>query len=197
MLLEILIAIIIIILILLYLGVRIIASWEKVGPKLEFDFKILIFSKIKLYHIEYPSNKGNNEPKKDEDEEDKNHDIKNILKLAKPTINPFIEFFKKILYTIQVKEMENHLNFGMDSYVDTAKYVGYMWAILVFPNTLFKNTNLSVEPNFTEPIFDFKGECDIKINLLKIISPTITLLKNKDVRKLIKILIKGEENGDS
>ena len=193
MLLEILICIVAIILIILYLGVTIIAEWQKTGSKLEFEVKVLILSKIKIYSMEYPSKNIEKEDKKDDEKSSR----KDILKSLKPTVKPLMEYFKKFLKSLQVKKLENHVNLGLDSYVSTAKYVGYLWTIFVIPNSLFENANLTAEPNFDESIVDFNGECDIKINLLKIILPTVILLKNKDVRNLIKTFREGGKNGDA
>lgn len=190
-LLGILISIVAIILIILYLGVRIIADWKKVGSKLEFKLTVLFLSKINVYSIEYPSEKTQEKSK----EENKNFDIKVILKALKPTVKPLLKFLKKVLKSIEVEKLKNHINLGMDSYVSTAKYIGYLWSIFIIPNSLFKNANLTAEPNFDESIFDFNGECDIKINLLKIAVPAVILIKNKNIRKLIKVLRGGEKDG--
>ena len=193
MLLEILIIILLIIFIILYLGVRIIAEWQKSESDFEFNLRILILSKVNVYSMEYPSK----EEKKDSKQEGKNSDMKPVLKTLPPAIKPVVQYLKKILKSLQFMKLENHVNLGLDSYVSTAKYVGYLWSIFIIPNSLFENASLTAEPNFDESVIDFKGECDIKINLLKIVLPTIVLIKNKDVRKLIKTFREGRKDGNT
>ena len=46
----------------------------------------------------------------------------------------------------------------------------------------------------------FKGCVDIKVNLLKIVVPTIRLLMQKEVRDFIKLVInprEGKDNGEN
>lgn len=186
--------IILIIIIILHIGVRIIANWQKVGSKLEFSIIIQFLSRFTIYSLQYPSIDSNNENKKKYDDES----IRDILGYVKNSWCLIMDFFKKFLSSLKVDKLENHLNFGLDSYVSTAEYVGYLWSIFVIPNSLFENAILSVEPNFNEAIIDFKGECNIKINLLKIIIPTITLLQDKNIRNIIKKTKKKvEHNGNS
>ncbi len=180
------ILIILIVIIILYRGVRIIANWQKVGSQFEFSVRIKILSKFTIYFLQYPclDNDGENNNKYENDV------IRDVLENVVNSFDLIMDFFKKFLNSLKVKKLENHLNFGMDSYVTTAKYVGYLWSIFTLPNSSFKNISLSVEPNFNGMIIDFEGECDININLLQIIIPTITLLKNKKIRNIIKKLKK-------
>lgn len=184
----IIIAIFIIILIVLYLGIRINSNLEKLGPKLTFNLKIEILSKIKIYEYKYPQI-----DKKENDKYEEQMDIKEIYTIIKPSLKILLDFFKKVLKSFEIKKLYFHLDFGLDSYVDTAKYVGYMWAALVFSNSLSENIDLSVQPIFTQPLFDFNGNLDVKFKLIDIIIPAMKLLLNKDVRKLIK-KIRGKKN---
>lgn len=177
----IIIAIFIIMLIVLYLGIRITSNLEKLGPKLTFNLKIEILSKIKIYEYNYPQI-----DKKEKDKYEEQMDIKEIYTIIKPSLKILLDFFKKVLKSFEIKKLYFHLDFGLDSYVDTAKYVGYMWAALVFLNSLSENIDLSVQPIFTQPLFDFNGNLDVKFKLIDIIIPSMKLLLNKDVRKLIK-----------
>ena len=80
------------------------------------------------------------------------------------------------------------------------QYTGYMWSLFVIPNSSHKNVKLTVEPTFKEPTFNFKGCVDIKVNLLKIVVPTIRLLMQKEVRDFIKLVInprEGKDNGEN
>ena len=87
---------------------------------------------------------------------------------------------------IRVQKLENHLIFGMDSYTDTAKYIGYIWGFIVIVNSTHKNARLSAEPSFNGSIFDVKGTNELEINLLKLIPPILKLISKKEVRTLIK-----------
>lgn len=181
MILEIiLIAILLIIFIFLYIGIDLIGDFQKEESELTFNLKILIFSKIKVYSINYPKEKNDDDSKK----ENKERNI--TFNLIKPCIKPLLTFLKSMIKSMSVRKLESHLDFGLPSYVSTAKYTGYMWALLVLPNTILNNTNLTLTPCFNKTILDFKGSVDIRIKLLKIIIPLFKLIGNKDIRKLIK-----------
>ena len=88
-------------------------------------------------------------------------------------------------------KLENHIIFGLDSYADTAKYIGYIWSLLIIVNSTHENARLSAEPSFNGSILDVKGENSLDINLLKLMGPAIKLISKKDVRKLIRGLRNG------
>ena len=181
MILEIiLIAILLIILIFLYVGIDLIGDFQKKESELTFNLQILIFSKVKVYSISYPSEKKDDDSKKEKKERNIN------FKLIKPCIKPILGFLKDLIKSMNVRKLESHLDFGLPSYVSTAKYTGYMWALLVFPNTVLDNTCLTVTPCFDKTVIDFKGSIDVRIKLLKIIIPLFKLILNKNIRKLIK-----------
>ncbi|WP_295611444.1 DUF2953 domain-containing protein [uncultured Methanobrevibacter sp.] len=189
-LLMIILIIIIFIIILLYIGVKIAFIYNKKGSKLKGCLKILILKKIKVYSIEFPSE----DDEKDEDEEDdeeNDRDIKKIFELAKPCFEDFKEFLKSFTKCIHIAKLENHLVFGLDSYVDTAKYIGCIWSLLVIVNSTHENARLTAEPSFTGSVLDAKGENELDINILKLIPPAIKLISKKEIRNLIK----GVRNG--
>ena len=180
--------IIIFIIILLYIGVKIAFTYDKKGSELKGCLKILILKKIKVYSREYPSNEPEDEKEEDEKEE---RDRKKILELAKPCLGDFKEFIKSFTKCIHITKLENHLIFGLDSYADTAKYIGYIWSILIIINNSHKNAKLTAEPSFNGSILDAKGVNELDVNLLKVIPPAIKLISKKEVRELIK----GVRNG--
>lgn len=187
-LLMIILIIILFIIILLYAGVRIALIYEKKGSKLKGCLKIFILKKINVYTSHFP--------KKDEDDDDdvdeeKKRDGKKIFELMKPCFGYLKEFLKSFLKCIHVEKLENHLIFGMDSYVDTAKYIGYIWSLLIIVNQSHKNARLSAEPSFNGSILDAKGDNQLEINLLMLIGPTIRLISKKEVRAMIR----GIRNG--
>ena len=185
-LLMIILIIILFIIILLYAGVRIALIYEKKGSKLKGCLKIFILKKINIY--------TSNFPKKNEDEdvdEDKERDGQKIFELMKPCFGYLKEFLKSFVKCIHVKKLENHLIFGMDSYVDTAKYIGYIWSVLIIVNQSHKNARLSAEPSFNGSILDAKGDNQLEINLLMLIGPIIRLISKKEVRAMIR----GIRNG--
>lgn len=156
-------------------------SIEKEESNLTFDFKVLLFSKITLYKTEYP--KVGKEKKDDEKEKEKR---KIDFKTVTPSIGSLLDFMKCFFKSLKVRKLEGCLLFGLPSYVDTAKYVGYMWAFLVVPNSTLENTSLTVTPCFTKSVIDFKGKIDVRINLAKLVVPGLKLLSNRNVRKLIR-----------
>jgi hypothetical protein len=182
--------IILFIIILLYIGVKIAFIYDKKGNKLKGCLKILILKKIKVYSLEFPSEDDKDETE-EEDEEDKNTDIKKILELAKPCFEDFKEFLKSFTKCIHIAKLENHLIFGRSSYVDTAKYIGYIWSLFIIINTSHKNARMTAEPSFNGSRLDAKGVNELDINLLKLVPPAIKLISKKEVRELIK----GVRNG--
>ena len=190
--------IILFIIILLYFGVKISLIYDKKGPELEGCLQISILRKIKVFSKDFLSSQPNktedkkNEEEKEEEEseEDKKDDKKELFKLAKPCFSHFVEFLKSAMKCIRVEKLENHLIFGMDSYVETAKYIGYIWSLMIIVNSSHKNAKLSAQPSFNGSILDGNGDNELEINILKLIPPVIRLVLKKEVRTLIKGAIK-------
>lgn len=190
--------IILFIIILLYFGVKISLIYDKKGPELEGCLQISILRKIKVFSKDFLSSQPNKtEDKKDEEEkeeeeseEDKKDDKKELFKLAKPCFGHFKTFLISAMKCIRVEKLENHLIFGMDSYVDTAKYIGYIWSLMIIVNSSHKNAKLSAQPSFNGSILDGNGDNELEINILKLIPPVIRLVLKKEVRTLIKGAIK-------
>ena len=189
-LLMIILIIILFIIILLYIGVKIALIYDKTGSKLEGCLKILILKKIKVYSLEFPSpdSKKEDEKEDEEDEEDESEgrNIKEIFELAKPCFEDFKIFLKSFTRCIKIQKLDNHLIFGLDSYADTGKYIGYIWGLLAIVNRAHKNARLSAEPSFNGSVLDAHGANEIEINILKIIPPAIRLIMQKEVRELIR-----------
>ncbi|WP_296786157.1 DUF2953 domain-containing protein [uncultured Methanobrevibacter sp.] len=146
--------------------------------------KILIFKKIKIYTRHFPSEDDDKED--DEDEEKKERDIKKLFNLAKPCFDDFKIYLKSVLNIIKVKEIRNHLIFGMNSYADTGKYIGIIWAILATVNPMHEKLKLSAEPSFEGSVIDGYGINEVEIYPLRLIVPTIRLILKKDVRIFIR-----------
>lgn len=190
--------IILFIIILLYFGVKISLIYDKKGPELEGCLQISILRKIKIFSKDFLSSQpAKKEDKKDEEEkeeeeseEDKKDDKKELFKLAKPCFGHFKTFLISAMKCIRVEKLENHLIFGMDSYVDTAKYIGYIWSLMIIVNSSHKNAKLSAQPSFNGSILDGNGDNELEINILKLIPPVIRLVLKKEVRTLIKGAIK-------
>ncbi len=178
--------IILFIFILLLVGIKISLNYVKTGSQLKGCLKILIFKKIKIYTINYPSEDKDEDDDEEEDEERKQRDIKKIIDLAKPCFEDLKLFLKSILDTFSIKKIENHLIFGMTSYADTGKYIGIIWGALSVINPMHEKLKLSAEPSFTGFVFDGYGNNELDIYPLKLIVPTIRLVSKKDVRKLIR-----------
>lgn len=196
--LGILIAIIVILIIIfLYLGVRINLTYNKHNSDFEYHLDITLLNSYSIFKKEHPSDE---KEVKEESSDDKGYPFKLIIKPLINVLDSLIHYLVDILHCLEIKKFENHLNFGMTSYVNTAKYTGYMWSLFVVPNSSHKNVKLTVEPSFTEPTFDFKGCVNIKVNLLKIVIPTIQLLRQKEVRDFIKLVRnprEGKDNGEN
>ncbi len=174
--------IIVFIIVLLYFGVKISLIYDKTGSKLEGCLQISILRKIKVYSKNLLSSWEN----ENDDAGETDNDIKPLFKLVKPCFGHFKIFLKSFMKCIRVQNLENHLIFGMDSYTDTAKYIGYIWGLIVIVNSSHKNAKLSAEPSFNGSVFDVNGVNEFEINLLKLIPPVLKLISRKEVRTLIK-----------
>ena len=177
--------IILFIIILLAIGIKITFEYNKTGSEFKGCLKILIFKRLKVYSGRFPSDDEDEDDDSD-DEEKKQRDVKKILKLAKPCFEDLKNYLKSVLDTVTIKRFENHIIFGLDSYADTGKYIGIIWAILSVINPMHKKLKLSAEPSFAGSRFDAKGMNEFEIYPLKIVIPTIRLILKKDVRKLIR-----------
>ena len=179
--------IILFIIVLLLIGIRISLIYDKKGSELKGCLKILIFKKIKVYSTTYPSEDCDDDENEDEeDEERKQRDIKKLYKLAKPCFDDLKTFIKSSLKVIKVSKLDNHLIFGMDSYADTGKYIGIIWAVLAILNPMHEKLHLSAEPSFAGSVLDGHGTNDIEIYPLKLVVPAIRLLSKRNVRKLLR-----------
>ncbi len=178
--------IILFIIILLLIGIRISLIYDKKGSELKGCLKILIFKKIKVYSKTFPSEDSKDDDKDEEGEEKKQRDIKKIFNLAKPCFEDLKTFIKSSLNVIKISRLDNHLIFGMDSYADTGKYIGIIWAIFANLNQLHEKLRLSAEPSFNGSVLDCHGVNNIEIYPLKLLVPGIRLLSKKDVRTLIR-----------
>ena len=183
-LLMIILIIILFIIFLLLIGIKISFEYTKKGSEIKGCLKILIFKKIKIYTRHFPSKDDDKED--DKDEEKKERDIKKLFNLAKPCFDDFKIYLKSVLNIIKVKEIRNHLIFGMNSYADTGKYIGIIWAILATVNPMHEKLKLSAEPSFEGSVIDGYGINEVEIYPLRLIVPTIRLILKKDVRIFIR-----------
>ena len=183
-LLMIILIIILFIIFLLLIGIKISFEYTKKGSEIKGCLKILIFKKIKIYTRHFPSKDDDKED--DKDEEKKERDIKKLFNLAKPCFDDFKIYLKSVLNIIKVKEIRNHLIFGMSSYADTGKYIGIIWAILATVNPMHEKLKLSAEPSFEGSVIDGYGINEVEIYPLRLIVPTIRLILKKDVRIFIR-----------
>lgn len=168
--------IILILIIFLYIGIRISLNFGKTKTSI----KIKIFKKITLY------DSSKEKVSKEESEEETKKEYKHLIKPLKNSLPYLWDFLKKTTKSIKIHKLNGHLKFGLASYADTAQYIGYIWAVIGFINSLYPVSRLSAEPVFGDPITDFKGDINIDINLLKLIPPAISLIAKKEVRDLIK-----------
>ncbi len=175
--------IILFIIILLIIGIRISLEYNKKGSEVKGCLKILIFKKLKVYSLNWPS-----EDKKEEDnkKESKDRDFKKIFELAKPCFEDLKSYLKSVMKSMKIQKIQNHIIFGMDSYADTGEYIGIIWAICAIVNPMHKKMQISAEPSFTGSVLDGYGENNLEIYPLKLLAPTVKLILNSDVRKLIR-----------
>jgi len=182
----IIIIIILLIIILLTTGIKISIKYTKKESEIKGCLKILILKKIPIYTTKFPDEKDKD---KNTEKKHKKHNMKKIYHLLKPCLKDILTYLKTILKTMKIKQIENHIIFGMESYTDTGKYIGIIWAILSIINSINKNIKISAEPTFTESKLDAKGKNEIEIYPLKLLIPTLKLLTKKQIIKLIKGVI--------
>ena len=175
--------IILLIIILLAAGIKISLQYMKKGSQIKGCLKILIFKKIRIYTINFPAKDKKEETSKTNEKE---RDTEKLLKLAKPCIKDLLNYAKTVIKTLNITRIQNHLIFGMDSYADTGKYIGIIWAIFSVINTLDKNMKISAEPSFAGSVIDAEGVNELEIYPLKMIIPTVSLIRKKHIRKLIR-----------
>ena len=185
--------IILFIIILLAFGIRISLEYEKKASSIKGCLKILIFKKIKVYSQKIPSEDEDDE-EEDEDKERKKIDIKKLYRLAKPCFEDFKDYFKSCLSSVNIAKCENHLIFGLDSFADTGKYIGFIWSALAAINSMHNKLELSAEPSFSGSVIDGYGKNDIEIHILKLIIPTARLVSKKHVRKFIRGVLDERKN---
>lgn len=176
--------IILFIIFLLLVGVRISFEYTKRGSEIEGCLKILILKKIKIYTHHFPSKDSDED--EDKDEEKKQRNIKKIFKLAKPCLSDFKAYLKSIISIIKIKQIKNHLIFGLNDYADTGKYIGIIWAVIATVNPLHEKVMLSAEPSFNGQVIDGYGMNEVELYPLKLIVPTIRLISKRDVRTFIR-----------
>ena len=178
--------IILFIIVLLLVGIRISLIYDKRGSKLEGCLKILILRKIKVYSLTFPSKDSKDKEESEDEKENGEIDFKELYKLAKPCFEDLKVFIKSFFNSIKASRLDNHLIFGMDSYADTGKYIGIIWAVLANVNMMHEKLRLSAEPSFNGSVLDCYGINNIEIYPLKLIVPGVRLLLKKDVRTLIR-----------
>lgn len=179
--------IILFIIFLLIIGIKITFEFNKTGSELKGCLKILILKKIKIYHHTLSS--SDDEDKTEDAEDKKEKDYKKLFDLAKPCFKYFKDYIKSAVKVMKIAKIENHLIFGMDSFSDTGKYIGVIWAILAVINPLNKNIHLTAEPRFSGSIVDGYGKNELEIYPLKLLVPTIKLILKKEVRIFIRSVL--------
>ena len=187
-----LVIILIIILITLLLGIKISLTYAKSDENFKGHLKILILKRINIYTLEFPSNDNDDEKKDNENEKD----YKKISNLIKPCIKDLINYLKRILKTMKITKIQNHIIFGLDDFADTGKYIGIIWAILSIINQFDENMKLSAEPSFSGFKLNGHGENNVEIYPLKLIIPTIQLILKKNIRKMIKGIINERQKNN-
>ena len=175
--------IILFIIILLIIGIRISLEYNKKGSEVKGCLKILVFKKLKVYSLNWP---GEDKKEEDDEKESKDRDFKKIFELAKPCFEDLKSYLKSVMKSMKIQKIQNHIIFGMDSYADTGEYIGIIWAICAIVNPMHEKMRISAEPSFAGSVLDGYGENNLEIYPLKLLAPTVKLILNSDVRKLIR-----------
>ena len=185
-LLMIILIIIIFIIILLLAGIKISFEYTKNDSEFKGCLKILILKKIKVYSLDFPTKDDEEEEEEESESESESRDYKKLFELAKPCLKDLLDYLKSILNIIKISEVKNHLVIGFESYADTGTYIGIIWGILAVVNSINPKFKISAEPSFNGSVFNAAGKNDVEIYPLKIVVPTIRLVRKKEIRALIR-----------
>ena len=126
---------------------------------------------------------------------EKYNEIKSILQKLKLSKEELKSFLKNILKAINLKKLEGNLIIGLSDHTTTIKIASWIWSIGAIVNSK-KPTLLTVEPRFTEVIFDFEGKIELKINLLLLLIYSLILLTKKNIRELIIEIYRQNKSKD-
>ena len=126
---------------------------------------------------------------------EKYNEIKPILQKLKLSKEELKSFLKNILKAINLKKLEGNLIIGLSDHTTTIKIASWIWSIGAIVNSK-KPTLLTVEPRFTEVIFDFEGKIELKINLLLLLIYSLILLTKKNIRELIIEIYRQNKSKD-
>ena len=184
-LLMIILIIIIFIIILLLAGIKISFEYTKNDSEFKGCLKILILKKIKVYSLDFPSEDDDEEEEESESESEP-RDYKKLFELAKPCLKDLLDYLKSVLNIIKISEVKNHLVIGFESFADTGTYIGIIWGVLAAVNSINPKLKISAEPSFKGSVFNAAGRNDVEIYPLKLVVPTIQLVRKKEIRALIR-----------
>ena len=135
--------------------------------------------------IDIGSSKNQEEQKKkDKDNKFDFKRIPKIIRLFEESLPYLMRIFNAFLKSITIKRISLDSIIGFDSFVDTVKISGYLWAIAPMIN-LLPNTHFSVEPDFHKERIDGSFLFKLKIKLLPVVSAFLRALTKKPFRSLL------------
>lgn len=91
---------------------------------------------------------------------------------------PLFCLFADLLNGIKIKNLESYITFCLPDPSDTGILCGFLHAIVGFVYSRCRHCNLSIKPEFMDPILDFQGNLEIRIKIHSLILPFIKFIFN-------------------
>ena len=91
---------------------------------------------------------------------------------------PLFRLFADFLNGIKIKNLESYMTFCLPDPSDTGILCGFLHAIVGFVYSRCRHCNLSIKPEFMDPILDFQGNLEIRIKIHSLILPFIKFIFN-------------------
>jgi hypothetical protein len=103
---------------------------------------------------------------------------------------PLFRLFSDLLNGIKVKRLKSDITFGLSDPADTGMLCGFIHVIAGLTYSRYKNCSFFINPVFTNPIVDFRGDIDIRVRIYSLILPMIKFMFNRKTLSFTYSIIK-------
>jgi hypothetical protein len=185
----------------------------------EPDEEKIEVDEIKAGKIEIDANKGKTEKTEEDREKKENKEKKGIiarirgqkepeieetmeagmstremlhwaLEAFKSLRGPLFRLFSDLLNGIKVKRLKSDITFGLSDPADTGMLCGFIHVIAGLTYSRYKNCSFFINPVFTNPIVDFRGDIDIRVRIYSLILPMLKFMFNRKTLSFTYSIIK-------
>ncbi len=101
------------------------------------------------------------------------------LEAFKSLRGPLFRLFSDLLNGIKVKRLKSNITFGLSDPADTGMLCGLIHAIAGLTYSRCKNCSFVINPLFTNPIVDIRGDIDVRVRIYSLIFPMIKFICNR------------------